>query len=154
MIATLASDKALSVKIDPPVAGWINVSMRDGPDRYEFDASCVPTDAVQDLVSALLAVARFETTRQVYWHQEPAVVVLELASVGREVSLVLRDDGSNGEAHPRFSFAGSRDGVLRPFCESLERLQARQPSVAYEREWRHRFPESAVERLRAALDGS
>jgi hypothetical protein len=146
----VTSDRALRVDIHPPAAGWITIVLSRTRQRYEFDTSYTPTDGIDELISALLAIASADNHRAVRWHQEPSWLILELTRRGPQVDIRLRGHEPTDE---RFALTGSVDGVLHPFAEALTRLQASQPPEDYQRAWRHPFPSSALERLRAALRG-
>jgi hypothetical protein len=139
----------LRVDIDGPRNGWVAVTIVAGRRRYAFDGSFTPNDSIADLASALIAVATIETTTRVFWNEEPAQHVFELARTGEEVRLALT--ARSDEPASSFTFDGSLERVVGPFLAALEHLQHRQRPDAYAREWRHPFPETAVQRLRAAL---
>jgi hypothetical protein len=130
--------------------GWVAVTIVAGSWRYAFDASFTPNDSIAELVSALLAVASFETTRQVSWNEEPTQHWLDIARTGDEVRLALTADRPEGLA-TSVAFAGSVECLVGPFVVALENLQRRQGADVYAREWRHPFPATAVEHLRAVL---
>ncbi|MDA0158755.1 hypothetical protein OM076_00645 [Solirubrobacter ginsenosidimutans] len=140
----------LRVDIEGPMNGWVAVAIVAGSRRYAFDASFTPNDAIAELVSALLAVASFETTRQVSWNDEPTQHRLDLARTGDEIRLALTTDRREGP-DSSVAFAGSVERVVGPFVVALENLQRRQGADVYAREWRHPFPATAVEHLRAVL---
>ncbi len=77
----------LVVRIDPPVAGWIGVSLRSDAAECTFQGSYAGGDPVGELVSALLYVLRHEGTRTVAWLLEPSTMDITLSRHGDDVSV-------------------------------------------------------------------
>lgn len=108
-----------------PSHGWLSVSLATDEKCIEIDASDVPNNPLQDLISALEMAAR-GTESFVWWHLEPHGYFMYLTPGGGEVHLRIdyaphseRSLGANV-----LTVSGNPEQVLLPFWRFLREFQS------------------------------
>lgn len=152
-----AVSDALHVRMAPPVAGWIDVTIDVTIDRtpvtVTFSASHTPWDSIGELAAALLRVAQAQTVAEVFWNEEPDEIRTTFSRRGGMIELrVDAHERSRRTARPStlFTHEARVDEIIEPFVAALNGVRAN--AADYESSWGCAFPDDALQRLLALRD--
>lgn len=139
----------LRLELGAPQHGWMRVTLAQGEQRIELDASYTPVDSLSMLVGAGLDIATGCQEAKVVWSLEPAKSLWEFRREGARLQVRVTTDGSP----PVHLAGGSPEDVALAIWRALRRLESDEawtrPEVG--RLWVHPFPHRAVAQLGAAL---
>jgi hypothetical protein len=130
----------ISVRHSPPKHGWLTLSLCLGSQDFVIDASDVPNNPVQDLISAL-EEASAGRAAAMWWNLEPDGYFMRFNPMadGIEFSLEFSKNSNENDANIIARLQGTAAEVLLPFwkflCEfqSHDYSQKHWPMVCYER---------------------
>lgn len=123
-----------------PTNGWLVLTFALDGKLIEIDASDVPNNPVQELISALEDIAR-GLDSSVWWHLEPAGYFMYFERVSEEVRLRIdySNDSKRGHSKEVAVIRGSPAQILKPFWRFLREFQSHSftephwPYVDYQR---------------------
>jgi hypothetical protein len=108
-----------------PSHGWLKLNLTLGAKNLEINASDVPNNPIQDLITALDIASRGADSF-VWWHLEPAGYFLYFHSVADEVRLKLdyADNSERSHAENIVTLQGSKERILLPFWRFVRKFQS------------------------------
>lgn len=141
----------LKLSFAEPRNGWLSVSLNVGSKEFEFSASDVPNNPVEDLCNALFDVFA-NRGAGVWWHLEPDGYYFQFSSAEGQVQLrVFFARGSDRQQRTEVaSVCGSKEEILLPLWRALRKLQSLRAVKPHWSEVRYGMLESFGEKLRAS----
>lgn len=130
----------LIVSFKSPHAGWMTASVEADGISVGLEISYTPNDFLEELVSALLAVAETEGTFTANAHEEPSWKTITFQRTGDSVTLSV---ASRNNPQQELVFVGTPATVVLPLWRALRRLENDQPLS----EWQREFPKASMKRL-------
>jgi hypothetical protein len=89
----------LNIEFGQPEHGWLPVSLRHGDFELEFEASDVPINPIDQLISGLIQITKGIST-EVWWHLEPGGYYFDFDNNGDQFNLRIsyaENDGADKE---------------------------------------------------------
>ena len=136
----------IHVSYQPPLHGWLTISILVDGQTVEIDASDVPNNPVEDLLVALNLAAN-GVPSSVWWHLEPDGYFMHFTPDGDEIQFKLvfatESDGARGRevAETR----GNAAQVLLPFWRFVREFQSHDFQEPH-------WPVTDYKRIRAVKD--
>ena len=144
----------LIVIFGDPEFGWINVSLRFGPETFSIEASDV-YNAFFPLVDTLLQLHSAPGQNVVNWTIEPTEYDMHFSREDEVVTLdifVWPDSSRSSFRQGKvFSAFGSYAEICLPFWRALRGLQGRFSAADLEKRWDNLFPQRELNALTAIL---
>ncbi|MFZ6873882.1 hypothetical protein ACO0LF_17640 [Undibacterium sp. Di27W] len=130
----------LQISYTPPSHGWLALTLTLDGKVLEIDASDIPNNPVQELITALEDIVRGQDS-SVWWNLEPAgyFMYFERAAENLKLRIEYADDGMPGHAKEVAVIQGRPAQILKPFWRFLREFQSQAfaephwPLVDYQR---------------------
>lgn len=118
------SNPAIRISYAPPSHGWLTLTVSVNEQAVEIDASDVPNNPVEDLLSALELAAN-GVPSSVWWHLEPAGYFMYFTpingSIHFKIEYVAHSEQAQGKSVVEIS--GSPAQILLPFWRFVREFQ-------------------------------
>ncbi len=110
----------LNFTIAKPAHGWLPITLKWEDFELAFEASDVPNNCIDELMTALQLVMN-GIASEVEFHLEPAWYVFKFSNAGTLYHLVLSKK-SNGKIHSLTTIKGSFEEIIMPFYRALKKM--------------------------------
>ncbi len=116
----------IQIGYQPAHHGWLDLRLTVNGQVLEIDASDVPNNPVQELVSAL-ELSSAGTPASVWWHLEPAGYFMHFTPEGETMTLRIDFSNNSKPAHAQtvLKATGRREHILMPFWRFVREFQSR-----------------------------
>lgn len=118
--------KRIAISHQPPSHGWLTLQLTVDEQIIEIDASDVPNNPVQELISTLYSAAG-GTSASVWFHLEPDGYYVHFEPVGSDIGFRIdyAAESERSRSNNILSIVGSREEILLPFWRFLRDFQSR-----------------------------
>lgn len=118
----------LKVEFGQPEHGWLHVDMQLGNFKLKFEASDVPINPIDQLISAIREITK-GSKAEVWWHLEPAGYYLCFDKLDRIYKLaILFEEADKNSKEIVFQTEGSYQNLIMPFYRAIKKFV----SLAYD----------------------
>jgi hypothetical protein len=110
----------LKIEFGQPEHGWLPVDMRHGDFELNFEASDVPINPIDQLISGIRQITKGIST-EVWWHLEPAGYYFDFDIKGDEYNLRIsfaKNDRADKELV--YETQGKFEDIIMPFYRSIK----------------------------------
>jgi hypothetical protein len=112
----------LSIEFGTPVHGWLPVKTVFNDFRLEFEASDVPTNPMEQLISSVRSVIK-GIKAEVWWHLEPEGYYFVFEKLGDDYTLSTSFAKSeNSDRKTEFKVNGSYESLILPIYRAIKKL--------------------------------
>ena len=132
----------MTVKFQEPKNNWIKLYLKDGEFDLEFDASSIPENPINELISSLLQISN-GISSTVVWNIEPGKYFFKLDKQNEKYRLEIFQNSDNKSPVLLYALAGNFNEIVLPFYRAIKNL------VSYEireKDW-PRFDKEKIEKL-------
>jgi hypothetical protein len=114
------AEEKLKIEFGQPEHGWLPVNVRHGDFELKFEASDVPINPINQLISGIRQITRGMAT-EIWWHLEPAVYYFDLDSKGNQYNLRI-SFAKNDQADKELVYEtqGKFEDIVMPFYRSIK----------------------------------
>jgi len=138
----------------------MSIGLNAGKASFVTAVAHSPYDSLRDLIKALSALLKGESSITVKWNCEPEEYDFELRQNAPEAELnIIRYSNHSRSENRRemvFSHKAPAAGICESFWTALEELRKDKDVDEFDKNWRREFPESEMreftEQLRAVKD--
>jgi hypothetical protein len=115
-------DEKLSIEFGTPEHGWLPVKITFIHFKLEFEASDVPANPVDQLISSLRSVIK-GIKGEVWWHLEPEGYYFEFEKFGNDYTLTTSFAKSEkSDRKIEFKVNGSYESLILPIYRAIKKL--------------------------------
>ena len=111
----------IKFKLENPEHGWLPVCLAIEDFHMNFDASDVPNNPIQDLITSLVLAIQC-TESKVYWHLEPGYYIFSFIPNGEkqfEFNLA-RSNSENSNEELLKQVSGTFSSIILPFYRAIK----------------------------------
>ena len=140
----------MNITFGTPEHGWLEVQLADKQTKHHLDASDVPCNSLESLVSAVLKLHNGSVEEEIEWSLEPSYEVWKFKVKEEKITLIISIDDKE-----KAVFISLKNEVIKSFYEALTKLgslESWNEDIQTRQSWTWDFPTSTLNKLKEKIE--